>query len=130
MLNIEVKVEKVLARVEAMTKHVDAFGKTDMPQGLTDWQTEDMNRKYPETNTDEVSAANQTSVSTPIFPRSRTYEQMHPHRSRPVAVRKPALASMPRLLKSTLRHPILRPELFDKLYSRMVALLDDKLKWQ
>jgi hypothetical protein len=128
MLNIEVKTEAVLARIEAMTNHVDTFGKTDLPQGLTDWQTEDMRRKYPETNVDEPAAAGQTSVSTMIYPRSRTYEQTHPH-SHP-AVRKPAMSSMPRLRKSTLRHPILRPELFDKLYSRMVALLGDKLTWR
>jgi hypothetical protein len=65
-----------------------------------------------------------------IYPRSRTYEQTHPHRSHPVARRKPVLSSMPRLIQSAMRHPILRSLLFDKLYSRMVALMGEKIKWR
>jgi hypothetical protein len=129
MLNIEVNTDAVVARLEAMAKQVEAFGKTDMPQGLTDWQTEDMHRKYPETEID-ATAAPDVSATTMIYPRSRTFDQTHPHRGRVVAVRKPVLSSMPRLLHSVMQHPILRPELFDKLYSRMVALLDDKIRWR
>jgi hypothetical protein len=130
MLNIEVKTEKIMDRFETMTKQIETLGKEEMPQGLTDWQVEDMRRKYPETAVDETAAPD-VSATTMIYPRSRTYEQTHPHRGhRPVAVRKPALSSMPRLRTSLMRHPILRPELFDKLYSRMVALLSEKLKWR
>jgi hypothetical protein len=136
MLNIEVKVETVLKRFETMTDQIETFGKTDMPQGLTDWQAQDMHRKYPETTVEEVSNE-ESNASTMIYPRSRTYDQTHPYQHRPphlmhhvVAVRKPVLSSMPRLRHSIMSHPILRPELFDMLFSRMIALLSEKIKWR
>jgi hypothetical protein len=130
MLEIEVKTEAVMQRFETMTDRLKTFGNEDLPQGLTDWQVLDMHRKYPETEVIQEGAENQSSAQTMIYPRSRTYEQTHPHRMHAVAIRKPVLSSMPRLMKSVLRHPILRSELFDKLYSRMVAMLDEKIKWR
>jgi hypothetical protein len=130
MLEIEVKTEAVIQRFETMTDRLKTFGESDLSQGLTDWQVLDMHRKYPETEAVQEGNQDQHSVQTMIYPRSRTYEQTHPHRMHAAAVRKPVLSSMPRLIKSVLRHPILRPELFDKLYSRMVAMLDEKIKWR
>jgi hypothetical protein len=89
-----------------------------------------MRRKYPETKVEQLGAAEDISATTMIYPRSRTYEQTHPHRVHAAAVRKPALSSMPRLRHSIMSHPILRPVLFDQLYSRMVALLREKIKWR
>ena len=129
MLNIEVKTEAIEHRFEAMTERLKTFGQEEMPQGLTDWQTEDMHRKYPETVV-EQGAAGSVAAITMIYPRSRTYEQTHPHRGHPVARRTTALSSMPRLRQSAMRHSILRPELFDKLYTRMSLLLSDKIKWR
>ena len=131
MLDIEVKTEAVMQRFETMAKRIETFGHEEMPQGLTDWQTQDMHRKYPETEIDP-SVPDQVSATTMIYPRSRTYEQTHPYQKKmhPVAVRKPVLSAMPRLRQSVMRHPILRPELFDKLFSRMVALLSEKIKWR
>jgi len=129
MLGIEVKTEAIQKRVEAMIEHVKMFGHDDMPQTLTDWQVQDMRRKYPEIETEQVTPE-EYNASTVIYPRSRTYEQTHPHRARPIARRKTALSSMPRLIKSVIRHPILRPVLFDLLHSRMVASISEKLKWR
>ena len=129
MLDIEIETEAVTKRLEAMTEHVETFGRVEMPQGLTDWQGLDMHRKYPETAIEEVSNE-EISAYTMIYPRSRTYEKTHPHRLHMVAKRKAALSSMPVLKKSVLRHPILRPELFDKLFSRMTALLTEKITWR
>jgi hypothetical protein len=129
MLNIEVKTEAVKQRLDFMKERLETFSHTEMPQGLTDWQTEDMRRKYPETQTD-TSNSEMVSTSTMIYPRSRTYEQTHPHRGHAVAKKRPVLSSMPRLKTSTLRHPILRSELFDKLLSRMSAMLSEKIKWR
>jgi hypothetical protein len=112
-----------------MADRIDSFAKTDMPQGLTDWQVQDMRRKYPETSVEEVSNE-ESNASTMIYPRSRTYAQRHPHRGHPVAIHKPVLSSMPHMKHSLLRHPILRPELFDMLLSRMSALLSEKIKWR
>ena len=110
-----------------MTETLRTFGYTDMPQELTNWQTEDMHRKYPETRTEQLRTKDEVSALTDIFPRSRTYEETHPHRVHPV--KKPT-RPLPVLRHTTMQHPILRPMLFDKLYSRMVALLDEKIKWQ
>jgi len=129
MLNIEVHTEAVQQRVEAMVERVGTFGHEEMPQGLTDWQVQDMHRRYPETEATKVTDE-EYNASTMVYPRSRTYEQTHPHRAHPVAKRKPVLSSMPKLITSGLRHPILRPELFDKLHSRMLALLNEKIKWR
>jgi hypothetical protein len=129
MLNIEIKTEAVEKLLESMDERVKTFGTTEMPQGLTDWQTEDMKRKYPETEAKQDSEE-EYSAETMVYPRSRTYERTHPHRMHVVIKAKPVLSSMPRLIKSTMRHPILRPELFDKLYSRMVAMLSEKIKWR
>jgi hypothetical protein len=130
VLNVEVKTEAVRHRLELMTERIKTFGREEMPQGLTDWQVQDMHRSYPETEVKQEGAADEISAVTVIYPRSRTYEQTHPHRAHPVARRKPVLSSMPRLLKSAMSHPILRAELFDKLLSRMVALLSEKIKWR
>lgn len=129
MLNYEVESEAVTKLLDSMTDKVKTFGATDMPQGLTDWQTEDMRRHYPETSSTQVSPE-EYEAHTFIYPRSRTYEQTHPHRAHPVAKRKPVLSSMPRLIKSAMRHPILRPELFDKLLARMSTMLVEKIKWR
>lgn len=130
MLELEIKTEAVEKRLETMLNHIETFGHTDMAQGLHDWQVEDMHRKYPATDTTQVSE-DEISVSTEIFPRSRTYEQTHPHRHKPAVPRaKPALSSMPRLIKTTFKHPILRSALYDMLVTRMSALLSEKLKWR
>jgi hypothetical protein len=138
MLHVEVHTDKIVERLNAMTASIDVFGKTDMPQGLTDWQVQDMKRKYPETDLEE-NIGDEVSATTTIYPRSRTYDQTHPYQHRPAhlmhhvvatAVRKPVLSSMPRLKHSIIRHPILRPELFDMLFSRMTAILSEKIKWR
>jgi hypothetical protein len=110
-----------------MADKIKTFGHEDMPQGMTDWQVEDMRRKYPETETTQA-VDEQISACTTIYPRSRTYEQTH--HLHPAPRRRPALSSMPQLIKSVMRHPILRPELFDKFVSRMIALLGAKIKWR
>jgi hypothetical protein len=130
MLDIEIETEAVMQRFETMADRLETFGKEDLPQGFTDWQVLDMRRRYPETEVLQEGDQGQSSVQTMIYPRSRTYQQTHPHRMHAAAIRKPALSSMPRLMHSIMRHPLLRPELFDKLYSRMVALLGEKIKWR
>lgn len=129
MLNIEIKTEAIEEKLKAMAERIKTFGTEELPQGLTDWQVEDMHRKYPETDSAYDTGENEYSAYTMIYPRSRTYEQTHPHRSHAAPRRKPVLSSMPRLIKSGLRHPILRPVLFDMLHSRMVAMLE-KIKWR
>ena len=126
MLDYHFATDKVEARIDTMTAHLKEFGAVDMPNELTAWQTEDMHRTYPETKVEHQGSAEEISAITEIYPRSRTYAGLHPHRKK-----RPALASMPRLLRaSVMRHPILRPRLFDKLFSRMTVLLKDKLTWR
>lgn len=132
MIDFHVVADKVEARIDAMTAHLKEFGTVDMPQELTAWQTEDMHRKYPETKVEQLRTLDEISATTTIYPRSRTYADTHPNRIyHPAGARKPFLSSMPRLLRSSMmRHPILRPLLFDKLFTRMSELLKGKLTWR
>jgi hypothetical protein len=130
MLEASLNTDAVVQRFETMLTRIEAFGQTEMPQGVTDWQAIDMHRKFPETELD-ASDPQEVNASTMVYPRSRTYEQTHPHRGHPVATRKTKpLSSMPRLIKSALRHPILRPELFDKFHTRLVAMFYETIKWR
>lgn len=117
------------ARLSAMQKQIRDFGHEDIPQGLETWQRDEMRRHYPNTETpDFVSAA------TTIWPRSRSYEKTHRERALPQRLKRRSLSAHPRLIGATGRpgsyRPILRPELFDGLCSRMFDLMTRKLSWR
>ncbi len=85
-------------------------------QELTDWQVDDMNRKYPKT--DQTTGA----ASTVIYPRSRTNTPR-----RRAIVRKRGSGSG-RIVGR--KRPILRAVLVQLLQERMRALGEKTLKWQ
>jgi hypothetical protein len=95
-----------------------------MAQQLTDWQREDMNRRWPDT-----VMPTPHSVQTSIWPRSRLVEHHatgkprgRPKGAKTLHLAKSVKGPTGRILQS--QRPILRPELFDKLDARMVKLLE------
>jgi hypothetical protein len=122
---MEVEIEgmaKLTARFDSMVEKLNNFGKHAMPDELTNWQSEDMKRHFPNTETPDDKTA-----ATEIFPRSRIPSQ-HKRPSaaaRLVPLARPKGGSKPP--PST--RPILREELWNKLCERMDALLGNKLTW-
>ena len=118
--------QETLTRMQIQIRDL---GHEIMPEQLTAWQVEDMNRKFPNTETPDYVTA-----ETKIWPRSRIYERTHQHRvAREARFRRPR-SSMPRLVnnygKSTgTSHPILRVKLYEMLISRMAEVMSVNLKW-
>jgi hypothetical protein len=121
MLHISIDVAPLLERFERMEERIAGFGSVDMPTELTEWQEEDMNRRYPNT----VVPDSKTAL-THIWPRSRLSERRSYERTRERR-RRPSLSRAPAFRGGT--RPILRPELFERLCQRMAALLPEKLRW-
>jgi hypothetical protein len=122
MLEITLDVSKLVETLNSMEAQLKNFP-TDMGQELTDWQTEDMNRRYPNTTVDE------TSASTEIWPTSRLNDQKRivaALRSRGKKVAQPVA----RVKGAGSQRPILREELYEKLVTRMDKLMSEKLSWR
>jgi hypothetical protein len=124
MLVITLDVSGLVARLEAMTKKLEEFPK-HMAQELTDWQTEDMRRRFPNTETPD-----ENTVETDIWPTSRIAERDQKKINAILRARK--TASRPRLgvVRSGTNRPILRPELYEKLVKRMDELMAKELTWR
>ena len=124
-----INAEETLTRMQIQIRDV---GHEIIPQQLTAWQVEDMRRQFPNTDT-----PNYVSAETHIWPRSRTYEQMHKRRESRVRLFKKPLTPLPRIVgtlgkrPTTLgaHRPILRPALFQKLVDRMTEMMAVNLKW-
>jgi hypothetical protein len=119
MLHVSIDVSAVLARFDAVAERLEHFGPNDMPAELTEWQREDMNRKFPSTEMPDERTA-----FTRIWPRSRLSDQRR-------VVRRPRRAGRPlRVLRTAApagNRPILRPSLFERLCERMAALLPERI---
>lgn len=129
MLHLHVITEPIERTLDAMTKSIAEFGSNDMPLELVTWQADDMHRRFP-----NMEKPDEKTASTEIWPRSRTYEQTHrATHPLPRRMQRP-LSPKPRLIGATGKpvghHPILRPELFEKLCKRMDDLLERRLKWR
>jgi hypothetical protein len=114
-------IDKLLENVHELP---DEFGLE-----LTDWQAEDMRRKYPQTD-----RVDENTVETDVYPRSRTWHKQptgHPP-GRPPGQYRSSFLRVPRgsvRSKTGTRsmvhsnRPILRPELFESLSARIGELL-------
>jgi hypothetical protein len=115
----EVKVdsEKLLQQFEDMQKRVGELDQK-LPQVFLDWQSEDMNRKFP-----KVDEQNGLSVTTYVYPRSR--------KSRPYipGQKGPKRKNAPRRVAGGKR-PILRPELVEQLFDRMKEMCREAIEWR
>lgn len=123
MLTVALDVSHLIETLSNMEEQLKHFPQ-DIGAELTDWQTEDMHRHYPNTAVDE------TSASTEIWPTSRLVERDDKKvkavlKAQRVAARKPTVS----LRGTVASRPILRPELYDKLVKRMDELMSEKLAW-
>jgi hypothetical protein len=116
-------VDNLAKMIDGMIKNIDTLGNEQLGTELTAWQTDDMHRQYPNTQTEPNAA------STEIWPRSRTPKRY----VRKTAQRRRRGTVMLKRGKGRGRQvstrPILRVELFDKLCTRMAALLEKSLSW-
>ena len=116
MLDIQLKTameEKLQAMLDRIAGLEDAI-----VQELTEWQVDDMHRKYPKTD------ASTGAASTTIYPRSRT----NTPRRRAIARARKSRTGTSRGI--THQRPILRAVLIELLQARMKALGERTLKWQ
>ena len=124
MFEIEISgVDELLKKFDTFSKQIDELHSA-VPDELVAWQRDDMHRQYP--NVTVETQGNETSATTEIWPRSRqpSKDQHHqrqqgPKQYRP-AKRGPVVRS---------NRPILRAELLQKLWDRMVALASEAMKW-
>jgi hypothetical protein len=114
-------IEPLLAKFDKLERQITELQKT-VPAELEAWQREDMNRKYPNTQTETVS--NETSATTYIWPTSRTPSNRQRRYQRPKQY-KPAAAGP--VMRS--RRPILRVELLEKLWERMRNVTREAMQW-
>lgn len=116
--SIEVDDTKLLRNIDGMLQNLKGL-EHQLPQTFLEWQHEDMNRKWPFIH-------NQTglSVTTLIYPRSRTWGQRNKGRG----IRQVARARVRRRRGG--KKPILRPELVTVLMQRMLDMLKRAVKWQ
>jgi hypothetical protein len=115
---LEQKFAQMAAKLEALP--------TAIASQLTDWQTEDMKRKYPNTDLQDNVAA------TTIWPRSRLeLAEVAPRRLVRTMRRRTRELRQGRLPpgQRVSTRPILRPALLEQLHERMIALLES-LTWR
>lgn len=105
---IEEKLQGMLDRIAELPD--------DIAQELTDWQVQDMHRKYPET----THGGGGPAVTT-IFPRSRT----NTPRRRAIRTKTGSKGTIARG-----KRPILRAVLIEILQARMKALGERTLTWR
>jgi hypothetical protein len=105
MFEVTIEAEAIEQILDAVSEKIVQFGKQEMSEGLTRWQTDDMNRKHP--NTEQ---SNDDEVYTLIWPTSRLSMQRGTYRRK-------------------IGRPILRPELKRVLCERMQDLMEEKITW-
>jgi hypothetical protein len=123
VFSITLDAANVIETLESMEKQLEEFP-TYMAQTLTEWQTEDMHRRYP-----NIKVTDQY-VETDIWPTSRTAMQ-DTRRARQIS-RAHATQSKPTFVrvKGPSNRPILRPELYDKLVKRMEECMGKYIEWE
>ena len=121
MLTASLDMGQIAQTLDSMAAQLAGFPQ-EMADELTNWQTEDMRRKYPNT------VLRGSEATTVIWPRSRLSQKKTRTGVARLAIRR-AVRAMPRMrIKS--RRPILREELFEKLDERMVRLMGGRLQWR
>lgn len=117
---VKVDADKTLQQFDELTKNIAAL-EQETSVTFTAWQSEDMHRKFPKVEGTGLS------LSTTIYPRSqlpRKKNLTHPGKS--LRRRATIAASRP----GAQHRPILRPELFEQLKERMIAMVKEACTWQ
>jgi hypothetical protein len=116
-VNVEADgLEHIDETIRLMINDIDQLGKYNLVEEMVAWQSDDMNRQYP-----NVVIENDKTVMTRVWPRSRTWVPKPKAGSRTVQ----RVYAPPR--RST--RPILRAELFTMLCERMFRNMTELLKW-
>ena len=124
MIKVDIDTSGFAASLDDMVQQINAFPEK-MAQEMTDWQTEDMHRKYPNT------VLKDKTVETDIWPRSRTSDTPRRLGVRLLRRRnreKRARGTGTKVQQPSTR-PILRESLWDQLCTRMTMLLDT-IRWK
>jgi hypothetical protein len=129
-MRMEMDASEVTDAIDKLLENVHALP-DDFATELTDWQAEDMRRKYPETDRPDENTA-----ETDVYPRSRTWHKpptgqppgrppTQHYRSSFLRVPRGARPKSPTGQRSGFRsgRPILRSELFESLSMRISELL-------
>jgi hypothetical protein len=124
-MRMEMDASEVTDAIDKLLENVHALP-DDFADELTEWQAEDMRRKYPETDRPDENTA-----ETEVFPRSRTWHKRstgqppgRPRRSGFLRVPRGARPKSPTGPRSGFSgRPILRRELFESLSDRIGELL-------
>ena len=125
-MSFEILIETT-AIEDRVTGLIEKLKVVPVPAELTEWQKLDMKRRYPET--EEV---NPTTGMTTIYPRSRrdaTWLKRKRAVARASMRTKPLLRGKATRIVAPSNRPILRPELFEKLRERMLAMLLREASW-
>lgn len=124
MFTIQVEgIDAVTERIDDMVHDV-ADLHNEVPEQFLEWQTDDMNRKYP--NMEESGEWWIRTWTTRIWPRSRLSDKRTPEQKRRRGRR---VLFTPIASTGDSSRPILRPELFEALRERMRVVLD-KVTWK
>lgn len=135
MIQFGAELEGVGKSLKDMIEKVEQLGKQDVPDELVFWQTEDMRRQRPNTETPDDKTA-----QTMIWQKSNVARTKKGRRRRrkvrrlkpynPVrADKKPRRARRSRGSPLPRIGGVLRVELFTELSERMRKLMQEKLKW-
>jgi hypothetical protein len=116
MLSITLQgLDRITNRLDAMRHKVQHVQHVDIAHEMADWEVQDVHRHRPGMHHTRIGAR------TKFRPHSR-YE-MRRHQQ---ALRRLSKRSIMRLAST---RPILRQVMIERLRERMVAMLDNKLKW-
>jgi hypothetical protein len=120
-LEILIETGAIEERIEKMQQKLQVV---PVPAELTAWQSEDMKRRYP--NTEQMAP---TAARTMIYPRSRR-DATWLKKKRAAPRQKPLLrGKATRIVPTGSNRPILRPALFERLRERMNEMMARELKW-
>lgn len=119
MIEIKVEGDKALAQLDEVIKRMAGLEQETTTE-FVKWQGEDMHRHYPKVDGSGLS------VSTTIYPRSPLPRKKQPGAAGKPRRRRPIIRSNP----AHSHRPILRPELFEKLKERMIAMIKGAMTWQ
>jgi hypothetical protein len=116
MIKVEIDLGDVPAKFDLMIQRIVTLAVVQMPGELTEWQTDDMKRQFPNLDFGTGPTTDDIWAATTIWPRSRLSAEVKPGSRR----RNPKYRS---------QRPILRQELFGKLITRMQDLLFTAIRW-
>jgi hypothetical protein len=118
---IKVEANETFKQFDEVMKNIADLD-TKTSETFIAWQRDDMHRKFPKVDGSGLS------VSTEIFPRSQLPRRKNLSGGKSVRRRSAIAAGRPNA--SGQHKPILRPELFDKLKERMIAMVKEACTWQ